>query len=151
MFPETNLLSTIKNLQAQSIVSTTVKPSLSFNFTTKKLPVVDGTPLTNVDIEATEQWIILFLKTDKDTVPVYKGKKFGTSVKKLLGYKSLNNGFLESEVEREIREGFPLCPTIKSVTSFNLSKSGKILVIDVSVELFDGSKLDVSTGVTTIV
>lgn len=144
MLPEYNIDSVLNKLQTQLNINTTVKTSLSFNFTEKKFPVVDGTPLTNADIEATKQWIILFLKTTKDTVPVYKGKNFGTSIKKYLGYKALNNGFLESEIEREIREGFPLCPTIKSVTSFNMSKDGRTLVVDVSVELYDGTILEVN-------
>lgn len=151
MFPQiNNLLTTVQKLQSQLVGERTIKTSLSFNFEDKKFPIVDGTPLTNVDIEATKQWIILFLKTTKDTVPVYKGKNFGTSIKKYLGFKALSNGFLESEIEREIREGFPLCPTIESVTSFNMSKDGKTLVIDVSVELYDGSNLDVSTEVLSV-
>lgn len=150
-FPVDTLSEVIKSVQTQLTVDTTIKTSLSFNFDDKKFPIIDGTPLTNANIEAAKQWIILFLKTTKDTVPVYKGKNFGTSIKKYLGFKALNNGFLESEIEREIREGFPLCPTIKSVTSFNMSKSAKTLVIDVSVELYDGTNLDVSTEVTTSV
>lgn len=145
MFPKYDFNEILTKIQAEGQKVTTVKTSLSFNFTEKKFPVVDGTPLTNADIEATKQWIILFLKTTKDTVPVYKGKNFGTSIKKYLGYKALNNGFLESEIEREIREGFPLCPTIKSVTSFNMSKDGRTLVVDVSVELYDGTILDVNS------
>ena len=130
-------------------VETTVKNSLEFNFVTKTFSVVDGNPVTNADIAATEQWITLFMKTDKDCVPVYKGTKFGTSIRKLFGYKALNNGFYESEIEREIKEGFAICPTIRQVTAFNMSKSGKYLVIDVSVQLQDGTILNTSTEVTT--
>lgn len=143
MFPQTNdLLTTIEKLQESSTVETVVKTSLAFDFDTKKFTVVDGNPVTNADIEATKQWIRQFFKTDKDTVPVYNGTNFGTSARKLLGNKVLNNGFYESEVEREVREGFPLCPTIKQVTSFNMEKIGRILKIYVSVELFDGTLLD---------
>lgn len=148
MFPQTdNLLETVEKLQANTAVDTTVKKSLAYNFDKKKFSVVDGNPLTNADIEATRQWIVMFIKTDKDTVPVYEGTKFGTSARKLFGRKELTNGYAESEVEREIREGFLLCPTIKQVTSFNMSKSGKTLVIEVSVQLYDGTILDETTEV----
>jgi len=148
MFPEVDLLSIMENIQSSNIIDTTVKNSLEFSFGTKTFNVVDGNPVTNADIAATEQWITLFMKTNKDCIPIYKGTKFGTSIRKLFGYKALNNGFYESEIEREVREGFLLCPTIKQVTSFNMSKSGKFLVIDVSVELQNNTILNTSTEVS---
>ena len=142
VFPIDTLSSVIASVQAQSEIDTTVKTSLSFDFDKKEIPVIDGNPVTNAGIEATKQWIRLFFRTDRDYVPVYKGKKFGTSIRKLIGLKALNNGYEESEVEREIREGFPLCPTIKRVTSFNMSKSGKILSVKVATELQDGTIIE---------
>lgn len=140
-FPVDTLSEILASVKTSAVVDTTVKTSLKFSFDENKFNVVDGNPITNADIEATKQWITLFFKTDINTVPIYKGKKFGTSARKLIGYKALNNGFYESEVERETREGLPLCPTIKQVTSFNMTKSGKLLIISVTVELYDGTLL----------
>ena len=104
----------------------------------KKITVENGTPKLITDIDAIRQWITLFVITPKDTYKIYDGTNFGTSIRKLFGRKILNNGYEEAEVEREIREGLPLCPAINRVTSFNMEKVGRILKIYVSVELFNG-------------
>lgn len=148
MFPTDEDFSYIEQLQQLAQTqSNNVSNSLVFDFEEKRFVVTDGTPLTNADIDAIKQWIILFLKTQRDTVEIYKGTKFGTSIKKIIGYKTLNNGFVESEIEREIREGFPLNPGIKRVISFNMSKENKVLLLKVSVELYNGSTLEVQINV----
>lgn len=147
MFPTYDLNTILNTLNVQE-TSTTVEKSLAFDYSNKAFSLVDGSPLTNAGIEATKQWIILFFKTDKDSVPVYSGTNFGTSARKLIGLKSLNNGFYESEVEREVREGFLLCPSIKQVTSFNMKKVGRTLEISVTVQMQDGTTLDSTETIT---
>lgn len=110
----------------------------NIDFENKKITVENGTPKLITDIDAIRQWITLFVITPKDTYKIYDGTNFGTSIRKLFGRKILNNGYEEAEVEREIREGLPLCPAINRVTSFNMEKVGRILKIYVSVELFNG-------------
>lgn len=121
-----------------------------FNFGEKSIILVNGTPKLSYDVEAIRQWIVLFITTPKDTYKIYNGTGFGTSVRKLFGSKILNNGYEESEVEREIREGLPLCPAISRVTSFNMEKVGKVLKIYVTVELFDGTLVDESVDVSYV-
>lgn len=109
-----------------------------FDFTKKQIVLINGSPKLISDIEAIRQWIILFLTTPRGVYRIYDGTNFGVSVRKLFGRKTLNNGYEEAEVEREIREGLPLCPAISRVTSVNISKSGRIVIIKVEVELFSG-------------
>ncbi len=120
----------------------------NIEFENKKITVENGTPKLITDIDAIRQWITLFVITPKDTYKIYNGTSFGTSVRKLFGKKILNNGYEEAEVEREIREGFPLCPAINRVTSFNMEKVGKILKIYVTVELFNGELITETIDVT---
>lgn len=132
-----------------SIISTSTELNKTplFDFENKSVVLVNGTPKLSYDIEAIRQWITLFITTPKDTYKIYDGTSFGTSVRKLFGSKVLNNGYEESEVEREIREGMPLCPAINRVTSFNMEKVGRILKIYVQVELYDGTLVDESVDV----
>ena len=120
----------------------------NIDFENKKITVENGTPKMITDIDAIRQWITLFVTTPKDAYKIYNGTNFGTSVRKLFGKKILNNGYEEAEVEREIREGLPLCPAINRVTSFNMEKVGRILKIYVSVELFDGELITETIDVT---
>ncbi|MCD8025092.1 MAG: DUF2634 domain-containing protein [Candidatus Gastranaerophilales bacterium] len=131
--------------------STTLGVTPSFDFENKKVVLVNGSPKMISDVDAIRQWIILFITTPKNTYDIYSGTDFGTSIRKLFGRKLLNNGYEESEVEREIREGLPLCPAINRVTSFNMTKSGKNVVISIQVELYDGTLIDESVDISYLI
>ena len=83
-----------------------------------------------------------FIETTLNKVPIYKGKKIGTTLENIKGHKTLNNGFIESELEREITEGMPLNPGIKEVKAVDIYKDGKTLCIDITVELQNGEELE---------
>lgn len=119
-----------------------IKNNLKFNFSEKKFVVSDGRVLQVADIPAIKQWIEKFIRTSLDQVPIYQGQKFGTTLKNIIGYKSLNNGFVESEVERELIEGFLLNPAIEKVTYVDISKENDVLVIATGVQLKDGTNLE---------
>jgi hypothetical protein len=131
--------------------STDLGKTPNIEFENKKITVANGTPKLITDIEAIRQWIILFVTTPKDTYKIYNGTNFGTSIRKLFGKKVLNNGYEEAEVEREIRDGLPLCPAINRVTSFDMKKVGRILKVYVSVELFDGELITETIDVTYLI
>jgi len=119
-----------------------IKRSFDFNFSENKFTVVDGRVLEIKSVEAVKQWIKLFLKTALDKVPVYQNEKFGTTVKNLIGWKRLNNGFVESELEREVSEGFKLNPAIEKVTYLDVEKNEGTVIIYIGVMLKDGSIIE---------
>ena len=80
--------------------------------------------------------------TLKEVYPIYEGTGYGTRLKSLFGKKRIGLGYEEAEVERDFREGLLLCPAIAQVTDFSLKKKGKILNIELSVELYDGEIVD---------
>lgn len=137
----------------EKVISTSSElgKTANINFEQKKLTVENGTPKLITDIEAIRQWIVLFVTTPKNAYKIYDGTNFGTSIRKLFGKKILNNGYEEAEVEREIREGLPLCPAISRVTSFDMKKIGKILKIYVSVELFDGQLITETIDISYLI
>ena len=108
-----------------------------------KLVVKNGSPDMIREIEAIKQWIIKFCITEQDTYPIYEGLGFGTRFKQLYGHKRLGYGYEEAEIERDFREGLPLCPAISRVSDFKLKKIGKVLNIYVEVELFNGDLVNV--------
>ncbi len=115
-----------------------------YNWDKKEHELVDGTVKIIHDIEAIKQWIVLFIKTPRGKYRIYEGTYFGTSIRKLFGRKRLNNGYEESQVEREIKEGLPLCPAIRRVSGFNMKKEGKNLLVYVQAELHDGTLVNVT-------
>jgi len=154
MFP-TIIENTENEIQStrEKVISTSsdLGKTPNIEFENKSLTIENGTPKLITDIEAIRQWITLFVTTPKNAYKIYDGTNFGTSIRKLFGRKMLNNGYEEAEVEREIREGLPLCPAINRVTSFDMKKVGKILKIYVSVELFNGELIQETIDVTYIV
>jgi hypothetical protein len=127
---------------AVAVSSPEIKNNLKFNFIEKKFEVVDGRVVKVNDIPAIKQWMEKFIRTSLDATLIYVGQKFGTTIKNIIGYKSLNNGFSESEAEREISEGFLLNPAIAKVTYVDISKNDGVLVIATGVLLVDGTNLE---------
>ncbi len=124
-----------------------IKRELKYSFDSQKFDVMDGRVLENTDIEAVKQWIRLFLHTLKDSVTVYEGTKMGTSYKDIIGWKTINDGFVNSELEREIKEGFPLNPAIEKVLSVSFQKVDEKLSINIKVLLKNGTTLTVEVTI----
>ena len=122
-----------------------------FDYQNKQIILENGSPKLISNVEAVRQWIVLFVTTPKNTYKIYDGTNFGTSIRKLFGKKTLNNGYEEAEVEREIREGLPLCPAISRVTNFNMKKIGRLVKIYVEVELFNSELVNETIDVSYLV
>lgn len=114
-----------------------------FNFDDLKIVIKNGSPELVNEIKAVRQWIVKFCNTEKDAYPIYEYTGFGTRLKKLFGNKNIIAGYKNAEIERDFKEGLPLCPAISEVTDFELSKNGKILSIKLEVRLINGELLDI--------
>lgn len=146
MFPEDKADVIIEKVGQQLANAQNVLNSLDFDYTKKEYTVKDGSPVLVDELEATKQWIRRFLSTDINTLEIYEGYKFGTSYKKLLGSKNLGNGYIESEIEREIREGFLLCPSIKKIISYDSEKKGTKLCLRIVIKLHNGASAQISAN-----
>lgn len=145
MFPTNTLTEQIAEyIEAQSTTSNEVFKTPYIDFVTPCINVSSGAPVLLSGVEAIKQWIVLFVTTPRDVYDIYYGTDFGTTLRKLYGRKIVNNGYAESELTRQIKEGLPLCPAIKQVTDVEISKEGKYLTVDIQVELYDSSLIDVS-------
>ena len=143
MFPDNTLREEIADYQ-ESVKNMTTELGLttSLDFEESRVKVANGTPTLITDLDAIQEWIILFVITPRDTYEIYNGTDFGTSYRKLLGRKEVNNGYEEAELEREIREGLPMNPAIKSVDSVEITKNGRYLGLNIQVELYDGQLVE---------
>lgn len=144
MFPDNTLKEQIENYKtSEENINRDLGKTPSINFETSSIIMTNGTPKLITDIEAIEQWIILFVTTPRDVYKIYEGTDFGTNWRKLLGRKVLKtNGYEESELIRQITEGLPLNPAIESVQSVELDKNGRFLDLKITVELYNGELLE---------
>jgi hypothetical protein len=142
MFPEDNIDETLETLEESVKTSESVLKNFKFDYTKKDFVLLDGSPVLNEEYEATKQWIQKFFRTDLGTLEIYDGYKFGTSYKKMMGRKDLDSTYILSELEREVREGFLLCPSINKVISYSAEKNGTYLSVRVVVKLNDGASAE---------
>lgn len=125
------------------------EPSVNYDDKSNiKLNMKNGSPELINEIEAIKKWILKFAITEQGTYPIYEGTGFGTRFKKLFGRKKVGYGFEEAELERDYREGLPLCPAISEVTDFKVTKKGKTLNIYVQVKLKNGDLVDANINDT---
>lgn len=124
--------------------SNTVKNSLAFDFDKKQFVIEKGSPKLIKDKEAIKNWITLLLKVYFESADIYKGKNFGTRIKDLVGNRLYPVGFIESEIEREIKEKAHLNPFIQELSAFYFTRTPKGLIIQFTVILNSGEKLEVS-------
>lgn len=125
------------------------EPSVNYDDKSNiKLNMKNGSPELINEIEAIKKWILKFAITEQGTYPIYEGTGFGTRFKKLFGQKRISYGVKVAELERDYREGLPLCPAISEVTDFKVTKKGKTLNIYVQVKLKNGDLVDANINDT---
>lgn len=146
MFPNDNTDVIVEKVAQGLKTAQNVLNSFDFDAQKKEYTIKDGSPVLVDELEATKQWIRRFLATDINTLEIYEGYKFGTSYKKLLGSKNFGNGYIESEIEREIREGFLLCPSIKKIISYDSEKQGTKLCLRIVIALHSGVSAQISAN-----
>ncbi len=110
-----------------------------FDYDTGNFVLKDGRLVECTEVEAVEQWIKLILQTYKDKYNVYKGTDFYCNIEDLVGQKP--NGFIFSELKREITEALLKHRYIKSVDDFEFTNEREKTIINFTVTLIDDTAL----------
>jgi hypothetical protein len=108
------------------------------------ISIKDGSPIMIDELDAIKQWILKFVKTEKDVYSIYDGTEFGCSIKSLYGQKVVGYGYEEAIIEKEFKEGLLLCPAIVNIDEVTITKDGKKLNIYIQAELYNGDLIDVT-------
>ena len=140
MFPQTNL----------TVVTTTgdnIGRTPQFDAETLQFLMVDGANVECTDIAAVKQWIAQMLRTKRGAYAVYGDTGFGISTDDLIGTRSPPDGFVQSELKREITESLALLPTFERADRFTFTRSGRTLVIGFTVYLTSGESTEVTYDV----
>lgn len=137
LFPENT---DIKLLQEQENVG----KSFSFDYDKKQFVIDRGSPKEIKDKEAIRNWIMLLLNVYHESANVYKGEGFGTTIKDLVGNHAYPKGFIESEIERELKEKMRLNPFIEDLSAFSFERKTKGLNIQFTVILKNGEKVEIN-------
>lgn len=139
MFPETEVNI---NVPTQTSTNLNLERCFLFDYTEKKYVTKDGKLVTTTNIEAIKQWVILLLKTKLDKYKVYDGTEFGVTFYNIIGQKKLPQGYINSEIKREIEEKVVLHKGISGISNFNVERTSNGLFISFKVNLMDGSLVE---------
>jgi len=142
MFPKTDEISEIQE-QLNKETDRNFYKIPKYDFKNCKTVLENG-QITYVEgYEAVKQWIEKFCRIFTNRVEVYKNTGFGTNANELFEKKYLNNGYEESEFERQLKEGLPLCPAIKEINDFNMTKKDTVLEAEFTAVMYDGTNVKV--------
>ena len=146
MFPtDINLKNTIQTAESeQAEISSRIGRSFLFNFETGQHEIIDGAVAECDELTAIKQWLRLMVNTAIDKYQVYKDTGFGTSAEKFIGRRTLPQGFVASELEREIKESCLLCPAIDRAGDFKITRTIRGMQIAFTVYLVNSDVLEVS-------
>lgn len=121
----------------------------AFDFNTGQTIIQDGKPLLIDEKQAIKQWIEYLLKTELDKFKIFLNTGFGVTFIDLIGQKKLPQGFVNSEIKRQIEEKLKMNRRIKSIENFEINKINDLLEITFLVILVDNQVFE--SGVNFIV
>lgn len=146
MFP--NDVDFAESKPKEELNKTRLGRSFKFNFKTGQHEVIDGKVVECTELEAIEQWVALLIRTKLDKYAVYQNTGFGTTWENYIGIRNLPTGFIESELEREIRESIKkLNPAIETIENFQAARTTRGLDITFDVNLTNKEVLGVKVNV----
>ena len=117
--------------------------TLAFDTETGRFVIQKGEPADREnDAAKVRQWLELVLRLNPGRYPIYPDN-LGVDKAGLLGLRQVSQGFVDSELRREIRESCALCPLIQAVEHFDFRREGSRLEISFTVSLNNGESEEV--------
>lgn len=121
--------------------------TLAFDYAAARFVLTDGSPDRQNGAAAVRQWVHRMLTTYRGRFAVYAGTRFGHTGEDLIGMRQAPDGFIHSELAREIREACALCPAIERADDFTFARAGRQLHVRFTVTLRTGEEMEVSADV----
>jgi hypothetical protein len=107
--------------------------------------ITDGRVADCCDAEVIRQWVYKTILTPLGKYQIYTEDKidYGIEVTKYIGQREYPDGYIASELKREISEQLVKHPYIKGISGYTASKIKRTLCISFTVNLIDGSNIEV--------
>ena len=113
--------------------------SFVFDYDSNTFKITSGTVQETDRVQATKQWIELFIRTEKDKYKIYSAN-FGTDLSDLVGYR-LPRGYQVSEIMRRVNDGILNgCKSVQAVRNWKFTKDGFYF----TVIMTDGTEVKIS-------
>lgn len=97
--------------------------SFVFDYDSNTFKLTDGVVQETDRVQATKQWIELFIRTEQNKYKIYSSN-FGTDLSDLVGYR-LPRGYQVSEIMRRVNDGILSgCKSVQAVRNWKFTKDG---------------------------
>lgn len=123
MFPTFNL----EEIEQQETVKRPLGRAFKFDFDNNKYVIQDGKLVEISQVEAVKQFVSWTLKTIVKKFEIYD-ESYGMEYS-FIGNKSLPLGFINSELQRQIKEQLTAHPLVNDIEDFRSEREGSFLKI----------------------
>lgn len=142
MFPEYD---EYEEITEETEESTEIGLTPLYDFDKREYVLRDGKIVYCDQKQAVSQWVGFLVLTTVGKYRVYDDTEFGTYIENYIGYK--DEGFVFSEIKREIQEKAELNRAIRLIDDFEMERVKDKLTVSMVVYMNDGEETEVTVSV----
>ena len=139
------------DIPAQAAETVGRSPAFAFDSTSSRrgaFQLVDGALVERTGKEAVRQWFELMLRQKPGAIPVYRTDSASQpGVDRTMLDRRMPDGWVQAEVERQVRETAAFCPAVRAVDSFVFTRLRRGLQVEFTAYLHTDETVEVSTYV----
>lgn len=110
--------------------------------------LVDGALVERTGREAVRQWFELMLRQKPGAIPIYRTDSSSQpGVDRTMLDRRMPEGWVQAEIERQVRETAAFCPAVRAVDSFVFTRLRRGLQVEFTAHLHTDETVEVSTYV----
>ena len=139
------------DIPAQAAETVGRSPTFAFDSTSSRrgaFQLVDGALVERTGKEAVRQWFELMLRQKPGAIPIYRTDSSSQpGVDRTMLDRRMPEGWVQAEIERQVRETAAFCPAVRAVDSFVFTRLRRGLQVEFTAYLHTDETVEVSTYV----
>lgn len=139
------------DIPAQAAETVGRSPAFAFDSTSSRrgaFQLVDGALVERTGKEAVRQWFELMLRQKPGAIPIYRTDSASQpGVDRTMLDRRMPDGWVQAEIERQVRETAAFCPAVRAVDSFVFTRLRRGLQVEFTAYLHTDETVEVSTYV----
>lgn len=139
------------DIPAQAAETVGRSPAFAFDSTSSRrgaFQLVDGALVERTGKEAVRQWFELMLRQKPGAIPIYRTDSASQpGVDRTMLDRRMPEGWVQAEIERQVRETAAFCPAVRAVDSFVFTRLRRGLQVEFTAHLHTDETVEVSTYV----
>ncbi len=139
------------DIPAQAAETVGRSPAFAFDSTSSRrgaFQLVDGALVERTGREAVRQWFELMLRQKPGAIPIYRTDSSSQpGVDRTMLDRRMPEGWVQAEIERQVRETAAFCPAVRAVDSFVFTRLRRGLQVEFTAYLHTDETVEVSTYV----